>query len=134
MVQLVKSKSGVAEHEAQHPGRGAAIANDGNRIGATNTLADGTQGTFTTAQDQAGEVTKASQQHEAEAQSKGQTAAANASKADEAATTLTAERDTLAARLAEWAAAHKAAREEAIKETVARMQARGLQVTHVPEH
>src|SRR5204863_510090 len=57
-----------------------------------------------------------------------------AAQADAAANGLVEQRQTLADRMAAWAAGHHAARQAAVEETTRRLEARGLRVTRRPEH
>jgi hypothetical protein len=133
MLKLAHVKTGVAEQRGELPTRGAAITQTGERIAATGEQAQGTQATFTQAQQDGAELARINSQHQVFAARDQARAADNAGQADDAAANLQGERQTLAERLAAWAAAHRAAREEAIEETASRMEARGLRITRRPE-
>ncbi|MEV4313929.1 hypothetical protein [Actinocrispum sp. NPDC049592] len=134
MAKLVQTRQGIAGHAAAQPGRGAEIAQAGQRLTTTSAQAEATEAQFTQSQQQAAQLAEANQRHVAAAEADRAEASANASRADTAATSLTERRDTLAAQMQAWATEHKAARDAAVEETVARMEARGMRVTHRPEH
>ncbi|OLB78495.1 MAG: hypothetical protein AUI14_13005 [Actinobacteria bacterium 13_2_20CM_2_71_6] len=132
MARLAHVKTGVVGQQAQQPARGAQIAQTGARIAGTGTRAQGTQEQFTQAAARGAELAQINQDHVATADADRAAAADAATRADTAATGLVQRRESLAAQMAAWAAAHRAARQQAIDETARRLEARGLRVTHRP--
>jgi hypothetical protein len=133
MLKLAHVKTGVGEQRGQLPARGTEIAQTGERIAATGDRAQGTQGVFTQAEQDAAELQRLNREHVAYAGHDRDRAADNALQADGAATQLQGERQTLAGQMAAWAAQHRTARQEAVDTTARRLEARGLRITHRPE-
>jgi hypothetical protein len=134
MARLAHIKTTVAGQQGQQPARGAQIAQTGERITATGARAQGTQGQLTQAQARGAELAQLNREHLSVAEQDRAQAADQATRADTAATGLLAQRETLAARMAAWAAQHRAARQAAVDEATRRLEGRGLRVTRRPEH
>jgi hypothetical protein len=82
--------------------------------------------------ERATELVRNNQEHLAHADAEQGRAADEAARAGSSAEELQSRCDTLALLMQAWAQAHAAADQEAIEQTVARMEARGLRVTHRP--
>ncbi|HET9658422.1 MAG TPA: hypothetical protein VFP72_23925, partial [Kineosporiaceae bacterium] len=132
MGKLVSTKEGITLQKSLQPSRGAAIAQAGQRIDATSEQAQSTQAGLTQSKERAADLVRNNQEHRAHADAEQEKASDEASRAESSAGELQSRHDTLAQQLQAWAQAHAAAREEAIAQTVARMEARGLRVTHRP--
>ena len=134
MARLAHIKTTVAGQQGQQPGRGAQIAQTGDRITATGARAQGTQAQLTQAQQRGAQLAQVNQDNITVAEQDRSEAADNATRADTAATGLAQQRETLAAQMAAWAAQHRAARQAAVDEATQRLEGRGLRVTRRPEH